>query len=205
MKTVGQAGLELIKQFEGCHLEAYLDPVGVWTIGYGHTYQVKPGMKITQAQADSYLREDVQSYANAVDDVRIVAVTRQLNANQRDALISFAFNCGTGSLKQLCRGRSIEVISQHISAYNKGINGKVLPGLTRRRAAELALFRTPVKEKEADEVRYHTLEEVPAWGQETVKKFLEKGFLAGAGEDVDLSLDMVRILVIMDRAGAFGK
>lgn len=201
MRPIGQAGLDLIKQFEGCQLQAYLDPVGIWTIGYGHTYQVKPGMKITQDQAEAYLAEDVQSYANAVDDVRNVAVTKELNANQRDALISFAYNCGTGSLKQLCRGRSIAEIARHIPAYNKGIHGKVLPGLTRRRAAELALYDTPIDQREVEEMRYNTVEEVPDWAKETVGKLVEKGVLSGNGSGLDLSLDMLRLLVILDRAG----
>ena len=55
-RKIGQAGLNLIKQFEGCRLSAYQCAAGVWTIGYGHTAGVKKGMTITQAQADAYYR-----------------------------------------------------------------------------------------------------------------------------------------------------
>ena len=58
-RKIGQAGLALIKQFEGCRLAAYQCSAGAWTIGYGHTAGVHKGMKITQAQADEYLKQDI--------------------------------------------------------------------------------------------------------------------------------------------------
>ena len=64
---IGQSGINLIKQFEGCRLEAYKCPAGVWTIGYGHTEGVYQGQKITQAQADEYLRADLGKYEKKVD------------------------------------------------------------------------------------------------------------------------------------------
>lgn len=91
LKT-GQAGLSLIKQFEGCRLTAYKCPAGVWTIGYGHTAGVKQGQKITQEQADGLLTEDLQKYEKKVDkyDGRY-----WWNQNEFDALVSFAFNVGS--------------------------------------------------------------------------------------------------------------
>lgn len=148
-KPIGAAGLALIKRFEGCRLKAY-KPVPTekyWTIGWGHYGpDVKEGQTITQAEADALLQADCQRFANAVDDPGSVPLTDKLNANQRDALISFAFNCGVGNLKTLCKGRSLPQICTAMEKYNKA-GGKVLVGLTRRRAAEQALFATPIKEE----------------------------------------------------------
>ena len=102
-KTIGAAGLKLIKKFEGCYLKAYKCPAGVWTIGYGHIEGVKPGQRITKAQADSMLKKDMVRYAKQTD-----AVTKhlKLNNNERDAIISFCYNCGNGALATLVKGRN---------------------------------------------------------------------------------------------------
>ena len=139
---ISQTGLNLIKQFEGCHLTAYKDPVGIPTIGYGHTKGVKLGQKITQAQADEYLKQDIASSEKAVSKYKY-----DYNQNQFDALVSFTFNCGAANLKKITDNgnRTLAQISARLPNYNKA-SGKVLAGLTRRRAAEKALFDTPVKE-----------------------------------------------------------
>lgn len=131
---ISEEGIKLIKQFEGCRLTAYADAVGVMTIGYGHTAGVKAGMKITQEQADEYLRKDIAKFEKAVD-----ALKMDFNINQFSALVSFSFNCGTGSLKTLCSGRTKAEIASKMLLYNKA-GGKVLAGLTRRRKAENALY-----------------------------------------------------------------
>lgn len=138
---ISETGLNLIKQFEGCHLTAYKDPVGIPTIGYGHTRGVKLGQKITQAQADEYLRQDVASAESAVSKYKY-----NYNQNQFDALVSFTYNCGAGNLKKITDNgmRTLAQISARLPNYNKA-SGKVLAGLTRRRAAEKKLFDTPVK------------------------------------------------------------
>lgn len=146
-KSVGNEGLKLIKSFEGCHLTAYKCPAGVWTIGYGHTSGVYPGMTITQEQADRFLIEDCQKSANYVDNPSYVPLTDSLNNNQRDALISFTYNCGAGNLKKLCKGRNPNQIAAAMLLYNKA-NGKILAGLTRRRKAEQALFYKAEESKE---------------------------------------------------------
>jgi lysozyme len=160
-KPIGAAGLALIKKFEGCRLKAY-KPVSwekYWTIGWGHYgSDVKEGQTITQAQADALLVADCQNYANAVDNAAYCSLTAQLNANQRDALISFTYNCGAGSLKTLCKGRTLAQICEALALYNKS-GGKVLAGLTRRRAAEQALFNTPVTAETEDEMDVEKLTE----------------------------------------------
>lgn len=139
---VTQDCLDLIMKFEGCRLEAYQDPVGIWTIGWGTVKGVKPGMKITQALADKLLREEVNEKANQV--LKLVRVP--LNNNQFGALVSFAYNVGTGQkglagstlLKKLNSGDMAGAAAE-FARWNKA-GGKVLAGLTRRRAAEAKLF-----------------------------------------------------------------
>lgn len=142
-KRIGQAGLALIKQYEGCRLAAYRCAAGVWTIGYGHTAGVHSGMTITQAQADAYLRQDIAKFEGYVNNPAYVPITANFNQNQFDALVSFAFNLGAGNLRKLCKGRTAAQIARAMPSYNKAA-GKVLAGLTRRRKAEQALFNKAV-------------------------------------------------------------
>lgn len=140
MKT-SQHGIDLIKQFEGCRLNAYMDAVGVPTIGYGHIVGVKMGDKITQAQAEQLLKDDLVKYENGVN-----SLTRYIfNQNEFDALVSFAYNLGVGNLSKLTANqtRNKGQIADAILLYNKA-GGKVLSGLTKRRKSERDLFCTPV-------------------------------------------------------------
>lgn len=143
---ISDRGLKLIKEFEGCRLTAYRDPIGILTVGVGHTKGVTVGMKITQEQADAFLREDCKT---AEAQVNKYQGKYQFNQNQYDALVSFAFNIG--SIDQLTdKGkRSIPVISQKILAYNHA-GGYTLAGLTRRRQAEKALFDEPMGASKPD-------------------------------------------------------
>lgn len=138
MKT-SQNGINLIKQFEGCRLDAYKCPAGVWTIGYGHTAGVQPGDKISAAQAEVYLGADLEKYERKVDKYSKYC----WNQNEFDALVSFAYN--VGSIDQLTAdgSRTKAVIAEKILLYNKA-GGKALEGLDRRRKAERELFLKPV-------------------------------------------------------------
>lgn len=138
---ISENGLNLIKKFEGCRLEAYRDPAGVLTIGYGHTHGVQEGMRITQETADEYLRDDC---AAAEKNVNGFDAKYHWNQNQFDALVSFAFNLG--SINQLTANgtRSIAEISAKIPEYCHA-GGKKLSGLVRRRSAEKELFDTPAE------------------------------------------------------------
>ena len=141
-RTIGQAGLKIIKYYEGLRLEAYRCAAGVWTIGYGHTAGVKQGQTITEEQAEEYLRQDCRKFEQYVNNAVYVPITAQLNQNQFDALVSFAFNLGAGNLKKLCKGRNAAQIAVAMPQYCKAA-GKTLTGLVRRREAEVALFNTP--------------------------------------------------------------
>ena len=135
MKT-SQRGIDMIKKYEGLRLNAYkaLPSEKYYTIGYGHYgADVTANMVITHAQAEAYLRADLDRFERAVDSLG------NWTQNQHDALVSFAYNCGAGNVQKLCKGRTPQQIADCIPLYNKA-GGKVLAGLTRRRNEERALF-----------------------------------------------------------------
>lgn len=137
---ISKKGIELIKSFESCRLTAYkaAPTEKYYTIGWGHNgADVKPGMVISNAQADAYLAVDIARFEKAVNDTGL-----QLNQNQFDSLTSFAYNCGTKNLKNLINNRTLQQIADAMLLYNKS-GGKVLNGLVRRRNAERALFLDP--------------------------------------------------------------
>ena len=133
-------GIALIKEFEGLHLKAYKCPGGVWTIGYGHTAGVKPGMVITEVQAEEFLLSDVATFEKAVSEQKL-----DLNQNMFDALVSFTFNVGVGNFKRSTLLCKIKVNPQDNSIMDEFLRwvyskGRVLPGLQRRRLAEMKLY-----------------------------------------------------------------
>ncbi|MBE9177552.1 lysozyme [Oculatella sp. LEGE 06141] len=139
-RQINQAGLDLIKSFEGLRLTAYICPAGVPTIGYGSTAGVKMGDRLTPAQAETLLRRDLVRFEKAVDTLVKVPLTD----NQFSALVSFAFNVGIGALQQstllkLINQKNYQAAAQELLKWNRG-GGRVLPGLTRRRVAEQRLF-----------------------------------------------------------------
>lgn len=142
---VNQEGLDLIKRFESLRLKSYLCPAGVWTIGYGHTRGVTPGIVITEAEAERLLREDIEPCERAVSSACKVPLT----SAQFSALVSLVFNIGAGAfskstlLKLLNQGQYSEAEKQ-FKRWNKA-GGRELPGLTRRRAAEAELFNKESK------------------------------------------------------------
>jgi len=137
---ISEEGLSLIKKFEGCELEAYLCPAGVWTIGYGHTKDVKEGDKINKEEAEYLLQEEMIEYEGYVND--FVEVT--LQQHQYDSLVSFCYNLGGGSLKKstllkVLNDSKYEEVPAQIRRWNKA-GGEVLEGLVRRREAEAVMF-----------------------------------------------------------------
>lgn len=139
--SISDEGVELVAKYEGCKLEAYKCPAGVWTIGYGHTEGVSPGDKIsTEKEAKELLKKDLAKYGGYVNTCRKNnLISFPMKQNQFDALTSFCYNCGYNSLKKLVADRTADVIAEKILLYNKA-GGKELSGLTKRRAEERALF-----------------------------------------------------------------
>lgn len=144
VRKISDKGVALIKEFEGLRLKAYPDPAtngDPWTIGVGHTGpNVRPGLVITEAQADDFLRKDVGRFEKAVN--RLAPITTQ---DQFDALVSLAFNVGEGNLAsstllRMHNAGNYDGASNQFARWNKAA-GKVMTGLTRRRAAEAKLYR----------------------------------------------------------------
>ena len=139
MKTSAE-GLSLIKKFEGCELYAYQCSAGVWTIGYGHTKDVEPGMQITKEDADEMLVEELHEYESYINDF----VTAPLSQNQFDALVSWVYNLGPANLKsstmlKVLNAGDYDEVPAQMKRWNKA-GGKRLEGLIRRREAESLLF-----------------------------------------------------------------
>lgn len=143
---VNKEGIDLMHQFEGCKLTAYLCPAKVWTIGYGNTFyedksKVKQGDVITQERANELFQNIVNEFASGVKKL----LAKDINKNQFSALVCFAYNVGTGNLKQSTLLRKVNnnpfdvTIPNEFMRWNKA-GGKVLNGLTRRRKAESELY-----------------------------------------------------------------
>jgi lysozyme len=160
---IGEKGSKLIKHYEGLHdgnlkkigLQAKLCPAGVWTVGWGHAIVHNKKMlkgtenealanelykDLTIEQADQLFIVDIQMYENQVNSLKL-----NLNQDQFDALVSFAYNCGfknllTSTLLKRIR-LNIGDIPDAFTMWNKA-NGQVLNGLTFRRQTEATLFTT---------------------------------------------------------------
>lgn len=136
---------QLIKESEGLRLKAYLDAVGVWTIGYGDTgADVKEGLVITKGEAEERLERRLREFEGYVKSyVKVV-----INQNQFDALVSLVYNIGpenfkTSTLLRLLNLTDYQGAADQFPRWNKGrVNGKlvVLNGLTTRRNKERKLF-----------------------------------------------------------------
>ena len=141
MRT-SRKGIELIKAHEGLRLDAYLCPAGVPTIGYGHTYNVKMGDRITAEQAERLLIGDL-----IVAETEVNRYGLNINQNQYDALVSFVYNVGAGNfrsstlLKRLKANPNDPDIEYQFRRWVYG-DGKVLPGLVRRRKDDAKLYFT---------------------------------------------------------------
>lgn len=140
---VSPRGRALIKQFEGFREHAYQDVVGVWTIGYGFTRGVTPGQHMTLAQAEARLITELLGYEQAV----LSGCTLEPNQNQLDAMCSLAWNIGIAGLLRSTVLRAhnrgdFQSASRAFGLWNKA-GGREWAGLTRRRAAEAALYLEP--------------------------------------------------------------
>lgn len=139
-RQINQAGLDLIKEFEGCRLEVYLDQKGLPTVGWGHRTDMSVGTTISQEDADTLLSDDLSRFEVGVEH----AVAVDPTDNQFAALVSFAYNLGLGALRS----------SHLLTEFNAGNLDKAADellkwchlgteedaGLLRRREAERSLF-----------------------------------------------------------------
>jgi lysozyme len=151
-------GIELIKHFEGCHFNPYLCPANLWTVGYGHVLYPKQNRlklherktfslhkeddrKWSEKEVDDLLRHDLQRFERGIHRLLPSVPLKQ---NQFDALVSFSFNLGLGTLQRstvrsaLLRGDEERAIDTLLLYRRAG--GKILRGLERRRAKEAELF-----------------------------------------------------------------
>lgn len=145
--TVSGDGLNIIKQFEGLRLNAYLDSVGVPTIGYGSTMwsdgsKVKLGQKISLNDAEKLLLWEVNNKTKSINSLISPAT---LNQNQFDALASFTYNLGVGALSTSTLLKKVKKSPNDLTIrdeFMKWINagGKPLEGLRRRRSLEADLY-----------------------------------------------------------------
>lgn len=139
---INDSGLQIIKESEGLRLEAY-NLGGQWLIGYGHSRTARAGMTITEAEAERLLREDVRASEDAVRSMVEVPVNR----NQFSAMVSLAYNLGSGGfsrttvLERINRG-DYQGAADGFLNHNKA-GGKVIEHLTHRREKERELFLTP--------------------------------------------------------------
>lgn len=151
--NINQATVDLVKKWEGFRAEAYRDAVGVWTIGYGTTAMAglgitpRPGLTITEAEAETYLRMGLEKFAKAI----LPYIIAPVNDNEFGAMLSLAYNIGPTAFKRSTLLRKFnegdkEGAAREFLRWNLA-GGKVLNGLTNRRNDEVALFKTPVKEE----------------------------------------------------------
>jgi len=141
------SALNLIKKFEGLELTSYPDTGGIWTIGYGNTKNkdtgqaIKPGDKIDLATAERWLKMDVAEREKKIKGLIKVPVS----ANQMSAMVSLAYNIGTGAfgsstlLRLLNQGTDKKLVADQFLRWNK-VQGKEVKGLTDRRKLERELF-----------------------------------------------------------------
>ena len=158
---IGKHGLAVVKAFESCmkavkgkpgYFAAYVDPVGVLTIGWGHTNHHQPKFDRatvwSQAQCDAALAGDMATFEAHVNKLAKV----DMKQHEFDALVSWAYNTGgpaTASLWKLLNSGNKAAIPVNLAQWDKGtVNGKkvVLRGLTRRRKAEGLLFQGKIQE-----------------------------------------------------------
>jgi lysozyme len=178
MMKLSKGGADFVKKYEGCRLNAYKCPAGVWTIGYGSTAGVKEGQVISQAQAEALFDKDIQRFVDGVNQ----AVKVELNQNQFDALVSFAYNCGVGALQkstllEYVNKRQFDKASVEFEKWNKG-GGKVLQGLVSRRNEEQALFdrSIPKPKKEQKELAFIKTGSMPTEQAEKVAAELKEKY-----------------------------
>lgn len=198
---VSPRGADFIKSFEGLKLDAYRDQADIWTIGYGHTGpDVKPGMRITEREAEALFARDVAIRERIVSSL----VSAPLNQNEFDALVSFVYNVGEGAfkrstaLRRLNRGDRIGA-ADALTWFNKTTIGGILTrvnGLVRRRAAERAIFLEPAgpvdpqpAPRVAESMRAPAVEDPPRRAKLSASRTLQGAVVSGGAGAAALSMN----------------
>jgi lysozyme len=137
---MNEEGLKIIKKYETFKPVAYQCPRKIWTIGYGHTKGVRPGDKITKAQAEELLRQDIDEVERKL---KYLVIGAMLNVDQWSALVSLVFNIGLGHFERSTLRKLLPYSKEKAAEeFSKWIycDGVPLNGLKKRRLAERALF-----------------------------------------------------------------
>lgn len=152
LMTTSLKGQEFIKSWEELRLKAYRDVAGIWTVGWGHTRNVAPGLEINMDLAESYFNADLRPGEEAIRSIINNGVL--LVQHEFDALSSFCFNIGPSKFKKstmykYIMGRDFIAASKEFPRWNKARDpntGEVVPvlGLSRRREAERAIFDSAI-------------------------------------------------------------
>lgn len=184
---MSSSGLALLKEFEGLRLRAYKCPAGVWTIGYGHTSaagspRVTAEMAVSKEAAETVLGRDIIQYEDGVRKLLKVEVTQ----GQFDALVDFAYNVGVHQLERSTLLKRINAgefdrAPAEFMKWTKG-GGRELPGLVRRRRAEVELWRSLHKTGSLDHEESRSEPDKPKAAQKITQSREANGALiAGAG------------------------
>lgn len=187
---ISEAGLALIKKAEGMYTNAYLCPAKVWTVGYGLTKwpngkAVKKGDKITKAEAEVLLEQQVNEHASAIFDYVKIPLTK----NQFDALASFCYNLGKNILKQdqalthYINAKDWANVTRVMQLYNKA-SGKVQNGLINRRKDEIALF---LKGLEVDDLVFTNTDLKEIYATRHDSKATKELLLASAAKHLNIN------------------
>lgn len=194
MKT-SKHGIELLINFEGYRGDAYLDPIGIPTIGFGFVEGVKMGDKMTLAEAKERLKTELVKYERGV----LSAMTLSPTQSQFDACVVFAFNVGVAGFKRSSvlkahnRG-DFQAAARAFALWNKA-GGKTWPGLTRRRAAEAAMYLSGQPEDEPEPMPQRIDEERPL----TASSINRAGVVAGGSTAIVAASETVNSINYLKR------
>jgi lysozyme len=142
MMRYSKSALKVTETFEACRCTAYQDEGGVWTIGFGHTRDVLPGMQCTPMQAEAWLLEDISTAEQAVNRFVYASLTQ----GEFDALVDFVFNVGVRAFSESTMLKLLNV-QNYMGAANElqkwcHVSGHECAGLLRRRQAEERMFNS---------------------------------------------------------------
>ena len=154
--------------------------------------------KITKKKAEELLIKDLEKFETGVN--LLILAKYRFNQNEFDALVSFTYNCGPGSLQSLVKGRTKPQVANRMMVYTHSGSEAYTAGLYNRRKKEKALFLEPVEEDD-DMERWQKISDVPSgYYRDQVRRLIEEGVLAGTSEGLNLTEDMLRTILIAERA-----